>query len=234
MNLIGIALALIGYIIAILEYTKEPRISTRLIIIIALSTLALGITIWDLQKQENEKLALSNTGEISSNLKNVTYPCIYWGITRTENGPGGVSPIVQIVNDKMYVQVENGKLKISAIVRDESGKIMGDIKDNVFEAIPPYAPRSRHDDTGWEVLDPYGRVALQVDLIGSCAHIAGIFYSEDGTVAFIFPNKAPWIILQGPKGQINQNITELWMENPNIITPIFDYRSDKHGERVKK
>ena len=74
----------------------------------------------------------------------------------------------------------------------------------------------------------------KVDLIGSCAHIAGIFYSEYGTTVLVFPNNDPWILLQGPKGQINQNITKLWAENPNIITPIFDYRSDKHGERVKK
>jgi hypothetical protein len=159
---------------------------------------------------------------------------IFWGITRTENEPGGVSPIVQIGNDKMYVQVENGKLKVSATVRDESGKIMGQIKDNVFEAIPPYAPQSRHDDNGWEVLDPYGRVALQVDLIGPCAHIAGIFYSENGNTAIIFPNNAPWIVSQGPNDQLKRNITQLLMDNPDLIKPIFDYRSDKHGERIRK
>ena len=44
MNLIGISIAIIGYIISILEYTKEPILSKRLIAILFLSTLALGIT----------------------------------------------------------------------------------------------------------------------------------------------------------------------------------------------
>lgn len=168
-NSTEIAIVFIGVIVTslglILGRIETKQISNGLIVFGILLVVVGGVlSIWDSYNQDKEKLALSDTGEISSNLKNVTYPCIYWGITRTENGPGGTSPIVQIDNDKMYVQVENGKLKVSAIVRDESGKIMGEIKDNVFEAIPPYAPRSRHDDNGWEVLDPYGRVALQSGL----------------------------------------------------------------------
>jgi len=226
-------IAAIVTFIGLISNLVQNKNFSKFLIIIGAVLIIMSVVLY-CQQYIGDK-AKSNSGIISSESSNITYPCIYWGITRTENGPEGVSPIIQIGNDKMYVLVENGKLKVSAIIRDESGKIMGEIRDNAFEAFPPYSPRSRHDDYGWEVLDPYGRVALQVDLTGSCAHIAGIFYSEDGNFGIIFPNNAPWITFSGPSNQIKENITHLLMEKPDLITPIFDYRSDKpFGERINK
>ena len=161
---------------------------------------------------------------------NLTHPCICMGSVTVCD----TNTAFRLVNDRIYVQTENGKLKISAKVRDESGKIMGKIENNTFESFKQYSLRSCHDDTGWEVLDPYGRVALQVDLSDSCAHIAGIFYSEDGKIAVVYPNNGSPIMFGGSKDQIRENMNRLWIEYPNVITPLFNYRSDKQVcERMK-
>ena len=138
---------------------------------------------------------------------------------------------VQFHNDPISVRIENRKLMVSAKVRDETGKIMGEIINNSFISYPPYALKSCHDDTGWEVIDPYGRVAIQVDLIGSCAHVAGIFYSMDGNSVMIFPKEGAFIIAGGPSNQLRDNVSRLWESRPDIIPLLFDYSSDEYPSK---
>jgi hypothetical protein len=240
MNLIGIAIALIGYGISILEYIKEPRISKRLIIMIVLSTLALGITVWDLQKQENEKLAHSTSGMISGSSpppswwpfpsnwqlkpKNIDYPCILLGngLLFSSEGPTRLTPI-DFGSGKIDVRTENRQLKVSSIVRDKDSKVVAIINDNEWD-VPPQAQivDRNFDERAFEVIDAYNRTVMQVSMVGECATLSGIFYKEDGSAAVI----ANGGVYFAPPGE----------DIPyDIIKPIFRYPSDRHlGERINK
>lgn len=237
MNLIGISIAIIGYIISILEYTKEPIFSIRLIAILFLSTLALVITIWDLHVQENEKRASSHSGTISSSC-NTIYPCIIFGGNIIKGSPDGIS-VVDLTkgfsmgvrerkigesviqndsNNKILIWVDKGQLKASVTIKDRDGKKLAGIIGNEWDtAQKPIIYDRNFDNSGLEVIDAYGQVVFQADLGKPCARVCGVFYNNLGT-----------IIINNSGVLINPS------ENTKI-DPIFVYPSEKHlGERVRK
>jgi hypothetical protein len=244
MNLIGIAIALIGYCISILEYLNTPQFSVRLIILIILSTLALVLTIWNLQKQDREKLISSESGSISSS-RDITYPCLTIGGSRIEDrkdpeslniveftegaGFGGVgfvfgenkrqkSDLLQNEDNKIIVWIDNGQLKVSTTIKDKDGKILARITGNDWDnAQKPLIYDRNFDKRGLEVVDAYCNVVLQVDMNKSCAKVSGVFYVESGKT-----------IVANDKG--------FHFDVPGVkINPIFIYPSENHlGERIKK
>jgi hypothetical protein len=226
---IGPITTIIGLIYSLMENKKYAK---KLIYLgVAISLLSIPINVYISNQHDVEERAKSSSGEISSRLNNVTYPCICMANMTACN----TQTAVQFYNDPISVRVEDGELMLSAKVRDETGKIMGQITNNSFESYPQYTLKSRHDDNGWEVIDPYGRVALQVDLIGSCAHVAGIFYSMDGKSVMIYPKEGAFIIASGPSNQLRENVTRIWERYPNIIPTLFDYSSDDYpSKRLKK
>jgi hypothetical protein len=232
MNYIGIVIAVIGSIILIADRINSKRLSKKDIMIIALVILSLAFSVWDLQQQANEKSASSTSGMISSDSNSIIYPCIHLGNSTFVGGPQGTIP-VQINNDPIQIRIENGQLIVSAIVRDESGKVVAEIVNNTWQFFTPQALESNHDDNGVEVIDQYHRVALQIDMIGSCARIAGIFYADNGMVACVSSTNGSLGFIFGNNSQIRQTIAEVWERNPNIITPIFVYPSNLNpGKRV--
>lgn len=203
---------------------------------------------WDSQKQEKEQLAVSSHGTLFTDSKNIVYPRVCLGSICHESGPEGFYPLVfgdgcmciiaegsldnNLSGDRIFVCAENGKLKLTATVRDETGKIMGDIINNRFESYPQYALKARHDDYGWEVIDPYGRVAFQVDLDRGCAYIKGIFYSMNGDMALVSANDRCINFGPGlPSNEIKKNVDRYFERTPNLITPIFDYSSDEYPSK---
>jgi len=232
MNTIEIIILFIGSIFSIvglfLGYIEDKQKARKLAAIgIVLIVISFGLTLWDWNQQGIIDAAKSNSGEISSRSNDILYPCICMASAKMCN----VKNAVQLNNDPISVRIENGKLIVSAKVRDETGKIMGEIINNSFISYPPYALKNRHDDNGWEVIDPYGRVAIQVDLIGSCAQVAGIFYSMDGNGVMIFPKEGAFIIAGGPSNQLRDNVSRLWESRPDIIPPLFDYSSDEYPSK---
>ena len=230
---IGSLISCLGFVLVLIE---NKKIAKKLIAFgLVLIVLSFGLSYWNSQIQEKEKSARSNTGIISSNLKNITYPCCCVGTVCSASGPGGIARTLRLGDDQIYVWIENGQLKVTAKVRDESGKIMGEIINGSFESFPPYSLKSNHDDNGWEVIDPYGRVALQVNLLGPCAQIAGIFYLASGNSVVIAQSNGTLSGIPLPNDQIKKEISQELTANPNLIPPIFVYPSNEHpGERVKK
>ncbi|MGA9100268.1 MAG: hypothetical protein WB392_15200 [Methanotrichaceae archaeon] len=233
MNSVEIIVLFVGALFTsigiILGYIEDKKTARKLAAVgIFFIFVSFGLTLWDSHQQDIINAAKSNNGEISSKLNNITYPCVQIGGLFSCYALGAVD----FGNDIMSVRLENGKLIVSATVRDETGKIMGKITNNSFESYPPYALESRHDDNGWEVIDPYGRVALQVDLVGQYAHISGISYSMDGKSAMIAPFNGPLIFLsRNSSDQLRDNVTQIWEHNANIIPPLFDYSSNDYPSK---
>lgn len=70
-------------------------------------------------------------------------------------------------------------------------------------------------------------------MIDKCAYVYGIFYSEQGNAAAIF-SKNGFNPIMGSKEFVKRAVNQVWVENPNLIPPMFVYPSDLHpGERVK-
>jgi hypothetical protein len=182
-------------------------------------------------QQEQEKAASSRSGTLFRNSGYIFYPRISMGTISAQSGPDGFCPM-NICGDCMKVWVEDDQLKLNVKLRDAEGNIMGEINNSDFEAIFPHALKSNHDDLGWEVIDPRGRVALQVDMIDKCVYIYGVFYSEQGNAAAIFSKKG-FNPIMGSKELVKKWVDQAWVEDPNLITPMFVYPSDMHrGERI--
>jgi len=232
MTILETLIALIGSIFSglglILVLVENKKTAKKFIVVgLVLISLSFGFSVLDSIIKGEEESARSPSGIISSNYAEM--PCICLGNSCTE----GYQNVATLGNDKIFVRVEKGQLKVSALVRDESGKIMGEIKDDAFESFSPYALKCNHDDTGWEVIDPYGRVALQVDMVKSCAHIAGIFYMENGKGALIASGNGSLLLISGNTSQMKSDIIKIWERNPDIIAPIFVYPSaDNPGKRI--
>ena len=191
-----------------------------------------------MEKQNNyDKLAHSTSGTISGSSpspswwpfssgwplkpKPIVYPCIVLGngLLFASGGPARLTPIA-FGSDKIDVWTEEGKLKVSATVRDKDGKIIAIIKGNEW-TVPPQAQivDKNFDDNAFEVIDAYNRVVMQVSMVGECALLSGVFYKEDGSAAIV-ANGGVYI---APPGESIPY---------DILKPIFLYPSDRHlGER---
>jgi hypothetical protein len=214
----------------------QPAQSTVLYILIVI---ILIISMANLFQEENikelEKRISANSGEITA--KSIAfYPCLTFGGNTVIGKPDGLS-IVDLTNglsfgpqektkndfhqnesDKILVWVDNGKLKASAAIKDKEGRILARINGNEWStAQKPLIYDRNYDDMALEVVDAYQHVILQIEMIGECARVSGVFYNGLGTV-FINDNG----VFINP----SQNIS---------INPIFAYPSEMHfGERILK
>jgi len=213
---------------------KHPVI---VIVIIILFIVFSASQIW---QQHIKDMESSPTGSISSNTKNIIYPCIMFGTSTMVGAPGGFVPMslnqsglsiadtrsagesnpIQSDEDKMIIWIENGKLKISTVVRDKDGKILAKIVGNEFFTMPRPAILDRnYDENSLEVVDVYGNVVLQASLIGSCVKILGIFFDKSGNAIVA-----------------DENGFVIYPRSFNAkINPIFVHPCEGHlGERIKK
>lgn len=62
------------------------------------------------------------------------------------------------------IKVEDGKIKISIVVLDLDGKVLIDIKDNVWVRSLNNGSKFNYDSTGVEVIDNQGFVALSINM----------------------------------------------------------------------
>lgn len=129
----------------------------------------------------------------------------------------------QYDKDRILVWTENGRLKVSVVVRDSDGKILAKMVGNEFFTMPRPAIFDRnYDDNNLEVVDAYGNLVLQVSMVGPCAEIVGVFHDVYG-LTHVFDNNG---YLGNPDNLATYNLN---------IDPIFVHPCEGHlGERIKK
>jgi hypothetical protein len=132
----------------------------------------------------------------------------------------GVGAVVIEGMDPLNVWLEDGQLKVNAIVRDSTGRVVARIDANQFRRTDNSGQYDfNFDRQALEIINSENLVVLQIQLDGSTAQVKGIFYGPSGQ-SCIIDNDA---MLVNP---INKNFI------PNIQM-IFKHPGIRYiGERV--
>lgn len=220
MDLLSIIFMLIISVISIFrDYFLKDE--TSVLVVIALITCSISVVSFQINSLLNRikrEKHVQYAGRITGK-ERLEYPAIKIGAsTLVWTGKEG-EPTIRIGNDPTVIWLENGKLKFSAMIRNEAGKITAKIDANQWTINPNLLFDRNFDDRAVEVVDAKGNVVLQAMMVKDGVSFAGVFYREDG-----------WRIA------IGESAFELKPPGVKLETrfdPIFNYPSINHpGERM--
>ena len=143
-------------------------------------------------------------------------------------GPQG-SPLFSIAEDNdITIEMEDGRILVSASIRDKSGALVAEMVRNEWKVIADRAWDRNYSSDALEVRRSSGDIVLQVKLVGDRVQFQAKLYDKTGLgIAF---GK-----VRGPQ-RWGGGIEFTGSEHPNLelkIAPIFKYPSALHlGERV--
>jgi hypothetical protein len=120
----------------------------------------------------------------------------------------------------LSIRLLNGKLLVTVRVRDESGGVIAEMKDNEWkhQQQPAIFDRNYTRDA-LEIRDKTGKVALQVANLGNTVDVAAIFHCKNDWTYMVGP-----IAGEGSAIELRRPGEPLTYEIP----PICDYPSDLH------
>lgn len=179
---------------------------------------------------EKEKaMAIATEGTLSTPNTNsiVTYPKIRIGnngITMRFGPNGGslgsVLMFDDLKDDHLRISVKDGKMRVSTVIRDESGHLIASIIENEWKTSPAFSFDRNYSDRALEVIDFKGKVVLQIQLNGDVAEIQGIFCSLKGSGVAVYAKENGAGIVVG-----FNNLEEVY--DKIDIKPLFKYPSGK-------
>ncbi len=139
-------------------------------------------------------------------------------------GPPGSPLIVFDKDTSLNVQIEDGQLKISTIVRNREGIIVAELKNNEWMINENQYYDRNYTKDALEVIDSSGDVVLQIRLKEDRVQLQGKFYDKDGNGFVIAENPKQ----NGSKGGIIGFTNEKGGKLTPDIKPIFQYPSELH------
>ena len=188
-------LEILMLIIAILGTIKDylfNNISKRNSIILSAILITFLILITYLQIRKIKKVELndvysSQTGKIQSPKKSNETQALF-------NLNGALLDVKFVFGDDTEITAEmrNNRAEITTHIRDSSGNLIGEIKNNNWWIIPNpslYSDRNFNKNT-LEILNPKGDPIFQVRILGNQIFIAGYFFDKNGLHAVTL---LPWI-----------------------------------------
>lgn len=95
-------------------------------------------------------------------------------------------PVIVLFGDGVYVWLDEGRVVISATVRDRDGEIIAQIEDNHWVVNPSKVSDFNFSDDALEIRNTQGDIVFQVRLKGNEASIAGVFHP-----GLFFPHDFP-------------------------------------------
>jgi hypothetical protein len=120
----------------------------------------------------------------------------------------------------LSIRLVDGRLLVTAEVRDEKGAVIAEMKDNEWKhQQPPIIFDRNYTRDVLEIRDITGKVALQVANLRSTVDVAAIFHCANG-----------WTYMAGPIGGVGSALELRRPREPleYDIPPICDYPSDLH------
>ncbi len=181
-----------------------------------LLSLGLAIASFAYYKLDKQKNAL--TGVISSpHSAEVKYLSI--GSTRfIIDSPDGVF-LKDGEQPVLTMNLNDGKLMVSTIIRDTKGEIVAELIDNEWQLNDQNIFDRNYTDNALEVRDQTGKVTLQVVHFGDTIHLAGIFRCRNQWTNVFCPlAEGGAVIDMKPPG----------VEPEHSIQQIFRYPSERH------
>jgi hypothetical protein len=146
----------------------------------------------------------------------------FWGGPKDE-------PIFDFTNDiKLKIELIRGKIHVSTKVKDDSGNIVAEIIRNQWKVAHPPANWDRsYNKDALEVIDPKGKVILQVKVLKDRVQIQGDWKQKDG-LAIRFVQEPG----QGAGGRIVIRDGIFRKTDPEI-KPMFEYPSERNLGKLR-
>jgi hypothetical protein len=137
------------------------------------------------------------------------------------------NPAFKVLDDLDFrINEIEGQIKVSMLVRDESGKLVARLVGNNWEVAPP--PKTwdkNYSKDTLEIIGESGHVVLQVRCLPDRIQLNGTFYDELGNGLSITPGKNEYVEIKILDSS----------SLPAKIDPIFKYPSDKFfGQLIQR
>jgi len=147
-------------------------------------------------------------------------------------GPQGTALFTFFENSQLIIEVVEGSLKVSTTLRDQMGDLVVELQRNEWKVAPPPKTWDRnYTETALEVINPQGRVALQVRLLPDRLQLQGEWWHDQIQGVRIVKSDVP----NKPGGLIQIFGTGFRPENGTEIKRLFVYPSEFHlGELLKR
>lgn len=112
----------------------------------------------------------------------------------------------------LSLEIDNGKLLVSANIYDETGKIVAILEENQWQVNKNNYFDRNYNDTAIEVKNQKGRVVLQVVNFGDVVHFAGVFHTKDGHVVSMLPSgeSSSAIEIRGSERELTLDINSIF------------------------
>ncbi len=133
-----------------------------------------------------------------------------------------------LYDNSLIISEDDGYLKVSLMLRDQTGKILARLIENEWQVVSPpkIFDRNYTKDT-LEIISDTGEVFLQIRVLPDVVKLNGVFYNAEGYGLEVYPHpkvKGKWRMhILGPDTKRRQE-----------IKPLFQYPSELHlGEYLK-
>jgi hypothetical protein len=138
-------------------------------------------------------------------------------------GPQG-QPLFKFFDDShLTVELEDDQLKVSTVIRDQTGKVVAELVKNEWKVNSATAYDRNYSKDAIEVRDASGDVVMQLRFVSDRVQFQGRFFDKTGRGVTICKVK-------GPDGKMGGAMD---FSGQLRITPIFQYPSERHlGEFV--
>ena len=134
-------------------------------------------------------------------------------------------PLFAFLEDSHFtVELENGELKVSTVIRDRGGHVVAELLKNEWKVNTAAAYDRNYSKDGIEVRDSTGDVVLQLRFLGDRVQFQGKFFNSAGQGIAVGK-------IKGPDGQTGGAIEVTGSAHPHVqmrIKPMFRYPSDRH------
>ena len=175
-----LALLAIGSLIVATFYAgKMPLFIFIPLVVIAIALVAIQSVEYNQQRKQIE--FLSGTAELKpKKIADISYPQLMLGTAKLEYTGTPGQAIFQVGLDPVTVWGEDGRLKLSTVIRNEKGDVVARLDANVLRVVEGQMYDHNYDKTALEVIDGENRVILQVEFEDGIAQFRGIFHDKDG------------------------------------------------------
>jgi hypothetical protein len=133
-------------------------------------------------------------------------------------GPQG-QPLFKFFDDShLTIELENGQLRVSTLIRDKAGKVVGELSKNEWKVNTTAAYDRNYSKDALEVRDASGDVVIQVRFVGDRVQFQGKFFDKNGRCVTIGK-------VRGADGKMGGAMD---FSGQLRVDPIFRYPSERH------
>jgi hypothetical protein len=140
-----------------------------------------------------------------------------------QGGANENSPYFSFLYDNsLIISEDNGHLKVSLLIRDQTGTVVARIIENEWQVSHPPGifDRNYTNDT-LEIINNSGEVFLQIRLLADRVQLNGVFYNSEGYGIEVYPHPET-------KGKWRMHILAPETKRRYELKPLFKYPSELH------